>query len=391
MHHSKKYLFPFLLVFFEMATYLSSDMYLPALPTVMRDFSITHQQIQLTLTVWFLGTISLQLILGPIADRYGRKVVLCIGGIVFTLSSLMCATATNYYVFLIARFIQGTGICFMAVPGYASIHESFDHKDAIKLLALMGSITVLAPAFGPLLGSALLTLLNWRWIFLFLVIWSAITISLLILWMPETLPKEKRHPFHLATILKNYSRILGNFRFMGLVTVFGLIFCGFITWISGGPFLVIDQFKQTPVMFSIYQTFIFISFIIANYLVKRLIGKINVKKLIQFGLYISVAISFISIFLALQFPNFLLGMIITYFIYAFGAGFTFAPLNRITIEASQEPMGSRVAIFSTLVSGFGTLATILIGLFYNKTLISIALIIFTVIIISFIIERTLKY
>lgn len=391
MPHSKNLIFPFLLVFFEMVTYLSSDMYLPALPTVMKDFSLTHAQAQWTLTSWFLGAISVQLILGPLADRYGRKTILCFGGVLFTFSTLICAFATNVHIFLIARFIQGTGICFMAVPGYASIHESYDQKDAIKLLALMGSISVLAPAFGPLLGSAILLFLNWRWIFGFLVIWSALAVFLLMRKMPETLPPYKRHPLNFFTILQNYRRILCNFRFITTITVFGLLFCGFITWIAAGPFLIIDHFKQSPMAFGLYQTLIFISYIFSNYLVKKLIEQINIKKMIQFGLLICLVASSFFMMIAIWFPDFMWGMIITYIIYAFGSGFAFSPLNRLVVEATNEPMGSRMAIFSMLTSGFATLGSILVGLFYNGTLLSLAFILLAVAALSFILERLIDH
>ncbi len=387
MQNSNKLIFPFVIVFFEMVTYLSSDMYLPALPTVMRDFSISHQEVQWTLTAWFLGAISVQLILGPIADRFGRKKVLCFGGIVFTVSTFICAMAINFHTLLIARFIQGMGICFVSVPGYASIHESFEQKEAIKLLALMGSIAVLAPAFGPLLGSAILTMLNWRWIFGLLVVLSAIANFLLIQWMPETLPFSQRRSLKMSIILQNYWQILCHFRFIIMITVFGLLFCGFITWIAAGPFLVIDSFKQSPFKFGIYQTLIFTSYIFANHLVKRLIDKVNIKKLIQFGLSICFVASFISVGIAMLFPHLMLGMIIVYIIYAFGSGFAFAPLNRLSIEAIDAPMGLRMAIFSTVMSGFAALGSILVGLFFNGTLLALALIIFVVMIIAFVLAR----
>jgi predicted permease len=84
-------------------------------------------------------------------------------------------------------------------------------------------------------------------------------------------------------------------------------------------------------------------------------------------------------------------MIITYIVYSFGSGFAFAPLNRLAIEATKEPMGSRMAVFSTLMSSFATLASILVGLFYHGTLLSLALIIFAVMLIAFILERIVDY
>ena len=382
----RKYIFPAVLVFFEMATYLSSDMYLPALPTVIKNFAISNDQGQLTLMAWFLGAISVQLILGPLADRYGRKSILCFGAILFTLSTLACALTTSFHAFLLARFIQGTGICFMAVPGYACIHESFDRKEAIKLLTLMGSIAVLAPALGPLLGSIILIRFDWRMIFYFLVVWSFIATLLLVIWMPETLTKDKRHALNLSLILKNYLKILLNRRFMAIISVYGLLLCGFITWIVAGPFLVIEYFQYSPISFSIFQGFIFICYICANHLVKYLIDKKPLNKIILNGLSLCLVICTLSFISAILVPKFLFGMIITYMIYAFGSGFVFAPLNRLAIESTNEPMGSRMAVFSTLMSGFATLSSVLVTLFFSGTLFSLALILLIVIAIAWIIE-----
>ena len=71
----KSIIFPILLVLYEIATYLSNDMYLPALPDMMRDLSLTTQQAQWTLTTWFIGSAFLPLVLGVVSDRYGRRPV----------------------------------------------------------------------------------------------------------------------------------------------------------------------------------------------------------------------------------------------------------------------------------------------------------------------------
>lgn len=379
-------IFPYLLVLFEMATYLSSDMYLPALPNIMHQFSISESSAQSTLTAWFLGSISVQLILGPLADRYGRKTILCIGTLIFTIATFMCAIAANFTVFLIARFIQGSSICFMAVPGYASIHESYAQKEAIKLLAVMGSITVLAPSFGPMLGSVILLFLNWRTIFLFLVILSIVSSILLFLFMPETLPIEKRLPLHFSSILKNYWQIVNNTRFLGLICILGLLLCGFLTWITAGPFLVIEHFHHSPFIFSIYQCFIFASLILSNFVIKRLIDYVKIAKLINVGLFICFSVSILNLYLSIKEPQFLFSLILTYIIYAFGTGLTFAPLNRLIIETAKEGMGTRMAVFSMFMSSFATLNSILVSLFYNNTLLSISSIICVVTLMAYLLK-----
>jgi Bcr/CflA subfamily drug resistance transporter len=387
MQNTTKLFFPFLLVFFEMATYLSNDMYLPALPSMMHELSISYQQAQLALTTWFIGSISVQWILGPVSDRYGRKSVLCIGVLLFVLATLCCALATNIHTLLIARFIQGTGICFIAVPGYASIHESFEQKQAIQILALMGAIAILAPALGPLLGSAILILLNWRWIFGFLVIWSTIAALLIFFWMPETLPLAKRHPLNVRVTLQRYRNIISNKEFLVTLLALGFLFCGFILWIASGPFVVIDQFKNKPYIFGLSQALIFFAFIIASRSVKYVMNWLGIQKMIRCGLYITLVGGLLGLCSAIFFPHFLTGFVIGYIIYAFGEGLVFASLGRLAIDASHEPMGARMAVFSTFISGFATLGTVLVSVFYNKTLLSLTIVLVMLITFAIIFER----
>src|SRR5690242_7770822 len=96
--------FPFSIVFFEIATYLANDMYLPGLPALMEDFHISQLQAQNTLLYWFLGSASMQLLIGPLSDRYGRKIILLLGAVLFTATSFLCANTNQLIPFFVARF-----------------------------------------------------------------------------------------------------------------------------------------------------------------------------------------------------------------------------------------------------------------------------------------------
>src|SRR3989338_8926979 len=99
---------PILLALYEIATYLSNDAYLPALPNITRDLFTTNHLVQLTLTTWFMGSAPMQLFLGPIADRIGRRPVLLLGGLVFIFVTIGCAITSNIYTLLALRFLQGS-------------------------------------------------------------------------------------------------------------------------------------------------------------------------------------------------------------------------------------------------------------------------------------------
>jgi multidrug resistance protein len=104
-------------------------------------------------------------LVGPLSDRLGRRPILICGMLLFVLATLACALTTDFNLFLAGRFVQGATVCFILVAGYASIHEMYEQKEAIKIISLMNSVTVVAPALGPLIGGLIVTFATWRWTF----------------------------------------------------------------------------------------------------------------------------------------------------------------------------------------------------------------------------------
>ncbi len=367
-------LFPLILVFYEIAIYLSNDMYLPALPEMMRDLGLTSQQAQLTLTLWFLGSASLSIFVGPLSDRYGRRKVLMVGSLIYILVSIVCALSTSMAVLLTARFIEGSMMATMLVPGYASIHELFEQKQAIRILALMGSISVLAPALGPLLGGLLLLVTSWRGIFWFIAGWAAVAILLLSKWMPKD-NQENVQKINLITLFGQYGRVLANKHFMLNMFVLGLIMSGWIVWISAGPLLVIDTFHFSAVAFGVIQALVFAAYIIGNYCVRFLMEQMTVSGLIKCGLTLTLLGGLLVLMTAVEFPTRFYPFLVAMLVYSFGSALCFSPLNRTIIETSTESMGVRVALFAVFLTAFSVLGSAAAGEFFNGTLLSIGFLI----------------
>lgn len=375
-------LFPLLLVLYEVATYLSNDMYLPALPEMMTDLVLTTKQAQLTLTTWFLGQASMPFFMGAISDRYGRRPVVLIGGVIYILATILCAMATNGKTLLFGRFIEGGVVASMLVAGYACIHELYDTKEAVRILALMGSIAVLAPALGPLFGSFVLLFFSWRGIFWIIALIATIAVALLYRHMPETLAPENRQPIHLFSLLTKYGRVVTNPGFMLLMFVLGLIFTGFIAWISAGSLLIIQQFQYSEIAFGVIQAIIFSAYILGNHWVKYLLEWIGIKNLIRTGLVITLGGGWLMLLFAIYLPNSLYAFLLAMMLYSFGSSLCFASLNRSIIEESDEAMGIRVAVFTIFLTISAALGSALAGVFYDGTIASLAYIISAVITLS---------
>ncbi len=363
------WLFPFALIFLEIAVFLSNDMYLPSMPAIAHDLSFTQEQTQYTLTLWFLGSGSLQLLLGPISDRFGRRSLVVIGGIVYVISSVVCAVATTLPILLIARFIQGSTICAVLVAGGAAVHELFNTKMAIKIFAVINAVTILAPAFGPLVGAIIVQFASWRYIFWLLAIMGTFATISILLYMPES--NLVKHRMHFKTIFKDYVKLFCNKEYMLPNIGYCLLISIFFLWMFEAPFLMIETYGFSNLYYGISQTFIFSCFFIGAKGTDWMLDRFTVRKLINTAIIITGAGAVLFAITAKLFDSMWFS-IVCMMVISTGASMLFAPLNRIAIEASSVPMGRRLAISSSLVSLFGALAGWLVTLISIHALTSIA-------------------
>ena len=381
-------IFPFILIFYEIITYLSNDLYLPALTDLMRDFNSTPAMAQLTLTTWFLGSASTQLIMGPLSDQYGRRPILLSGAFIFIIATILCAGTQSTTILLIARFIQGSAVCSFMVAGYSAIHELYDTHKAIQVLALMGSVGILAPAFGPLLGSFILQIASWRYLFWLLAIAAIIAILLLTKWMPESNPKENRTRFVMKNIFHGYISIIKNKNFILSTIILCLIYGGLIAWLAMGPLLITEGYHYSPLMFGIFQAMIFSSFIGGNMLIKYAMNYLAINKIIFIGLILTLIGGVFSLLISYYFNQHIIVFILTLMIFAGGAALQYGTLQRVAIEASSEPMGLRMAIFSTCLGIAGVLSSAISSYIYDGTSLKLAYFILAVSITAVILNIT---
>lgn len=353
MHAERKNsLFPLLLIFLEIAIFLSNDMYLPSMPDIARDLGLTQQQVQNTLTFWFLGSSSLQFILGPISDRYGRRIVVLLGGLFYIISTGVCAVATTLPLLLLARFIQGATICAVLVAGAAAIHELFNSKTVIKIFAHINAVTILAPAFGPLFGAFIVQFANWRYIFWLLFILGTISTILLFLYMPES--NKHKHNMNLKRLFHDYWEILCNKGYMLPNISYCLLVAISFLWMFEAPFLMIQTYGTSNLYYGLAQVFIFGCYFIGAGLTNWILNNYDLKKLVHTAIAILIFGTVAFAVVAKLYDSMLLS-IVSMMVISTGASMLFAPLTRIGIAASSQPMGRRTAISSTMLSLFGAI------------------------------------
>lgn len=220
---------------------LAIDFYLPGFPAIAFAFGTDEKHVQATLAAYFLGLSIGQLMYGPVADRFGRRVPLLVGVVLFTLSSLACAFAPTLDWLIVARFVQALGGCAGMVLSRAIVSDKCDAVGSAKVFSQLMLVMGLAPILAPMLGGFLVSYYSWHWIFIILTLFSALAAIAVALGLPESMPAD--HPRQpLSGGLRQYGRLLSDRRFMGYALSGGIAMAGMFAYIAGSPFVFIKLY-----------------------------------------------------------------------------------------------------------------------------------------------------
>ncbi len=217
---------------------LTIDMYLPALPKIADELSLSSSVAQLTLTGTLAGLALGQLIVGPLSDSLGRKKPLIAGILLHMAASLLCLFASNIAVLGIARGLQGVGAAAAMVVAIAVVGDLFADSVAATVMSRLMLVLGVAPVVAPSLGAAVLLHASWHWVFAVLVVLAGALLVMAVLALPETLAVGHRRPLKVRGILATYLELVRDVRFVILVLVAALGMSGLFAYISGASFVL---------------------------------------------------------------------------------------------------------------------------------------------------------
>ena len=175
----------FLLGLLSVVTPFAIDMYLPAFSSIASDFKTSTSAIALSLSSYFIGFALGQILYGPLLHRFGRKRPLYFGLVLYVLASIGCAQAHSIHALIALRFVQAIGGCAAQVAALAMVRDFFPARESAKIFSLLFLIIGVSPLLAPTIGSALVTALGWRWIFVILGAYALVTLALIFVFLPE--------------------------------------------------------------------------------------------------------------------------------------------------------------------------------------------------------------
>lgn len=231
---------------------LSTNIILPAFPEIGQELGVSSRELGLTLSSFFITFAFAQLLVGPLADHYGRKRFVLGGLALFVIGTMVAGVAGTLDVLIAGRVIQALGVCAAAVLARAIARDLFDGETLGRALSLTMIATAAAPGFSPLLGSLLTTAMGWRAIFVMVGVAAVLIAWFYARGLGETLPPGRRTALSAASVLSAYGRLLCDGRFILPAASVSLLMSGLFASFAAAPAILMSGMGLSSLQAGLY-------------------------------------------------------------------------------------------------------------------------------------------
>ncbi|MEQ4451397.1 MULTISPECIES: Bcr/CflA family multidrug efflux MFS transporter [Kosakonia] len=290
----------FILGLLAMLMPLSIDMYLPALPVIAEQFGVPAGSAQMTLSTYILGFAVGQLLYGPMADSIGRKPVILGGTLVFAAAAVACALAQSIEQLITMRFFHGLAAAAASVVINALMRDIYPREEFSRMMSFVMLVTTIAPLLAPMIGGAVLVWFNWHAIFWILAIAALLVSAMIVFFIRETLPVEKRQKFHFRTTLGNFASLFRHKRVLSYMLASGFSFAGMFSFLSAGPFVYIEINHISPQDFGYYFALNIVFLFVTTMINGRIVRRVGALNMFRSGLWVQFAMALWMVVTALM-------------------------------------------------------------------------------------------
>ena len=340
-------MFPLALVLFEFSVYIGNDLVQPAMLAITKEFGVSSVWAPSSMSFYLLGGACVAWLMGPLSDRLGRKKVLLAGVAFFVITCLLILLTQTIESFLALRFLQGFGLSVIAAVGYAAIQETFEERDAIKVMALMANISLLAPLLGPVFGAFLIDHVSWHWGFIGIAFLAFLSWFGLKAKMPDRKVSIPRQP--LSYIWDDYKQVFKNKTFIRLTLGLPMLAMPLMLWIALSPVMLVEELGLSSVQYGLAQFPVLGGLIVGNIVLIKLVDRYALGKTVLVGLPLML-IGTLIVFLGVIWQEyFLYCVILGMTLVSFGEGISFSVLYRFALMSSEVSKGTVAAAVSVLM------------------------------------------
>ena len=357
---------------------LAIDTMLPAFGAMSADFGLTGENanhIQWVIYAFMTGFSFAQLFYGAMADYWGRKPIVLLGVVIFSLATLGAALAPNFMVLLIMRALQGVGMAAMRVLSATIVRDTFSGADMSRVMSMIMMVFILVPVFAPTLGQALLLGFSWHSIFWVLLLFGLALSVWFMRRMPETLKPEFRRPISVHSVLDSLRQCVRSRTTLGYSTATGLMYGVLMTYLGSSEQIFQRDVYGLNERFALMFGAIALFMGGAAFVNSHWVGRLGIRRMAHTALVSFVGISGLLVLLSWGFagkpPLWLFAPLLAGCLFCFSL--MMPNFNAISMEPLRAIAGSASSWLGFYTSFMGAMIGSLIGQMFDGTVLPLAL------------------
>ena len=341
---SKIFMLTLLLGCLLMFNPIGLDMFLPAVPDIAKGLNASPNQIMNSMSALFLGNAIGRLILGPLADRYGRKPIILVTLVVFTCSALASGLALSIEFFIFCRFIQGLSIAGGHVLSLSVARDLFEKEQLGKIIANATAIMGLAGIIFPILGGEIVQFMSWQSIFWIMSVFGLTVFSFVTFCFKETIKQKKPRAIAPKFLLQNWFKIITSRIFICYALCSGFVSAGFFAYVTVSPSVLREIYGISAFGYGVVFAFLAFCFVISNLIAGQLVIRVGQFLVIAIGEIMAVLAGGIMLVLSILGVDGPFTIIIPTAIYFFGIGWIVPQSNARALQPFENSAGTASAL-----------------------------------------------
>lgn len=294
---------------------ISTDLYLPSLPSLPGYFGVPVSTVQLTLSVLVICFGAAQLPMGALSDRIGRRPVLLGGLALYTLASAVAMAATHIAALIACRAAQGVAMAACVVGVRAMLRDLYPPQEGAHMLARGSTWMSLIPLLGPVLGGYLESLWGWRGAFAVLTVFGAAALVYVAARLPESLARAGAGRW-----TQGWGQILRHPGFWSYTAVSSFTYAGLFSFIAGSSFVLVQVLGLTRQEFGFAFAFVVSGYLIGSTVCRHLIPRRGLVRTLRLAAWLSLAAGTLMAGLALAGVHHPLALMVPQFVYTLAHG-----------------------------------------------------------------------
>lgn len=353
---------------------LTTDIYLPSLEAMSHYFLTSYQQVQLTLTCYFLMFSAAQLIYGPLSDRYGRKPLVLLSLLIYMLATVCCMLARSVEWLIIGRAFQALG-AGSAVLTFAIVRDLYEGESAAKKIAYLCSVVALSPILAPILGGYIQENLSWQWNFAFLGLVSSFLLIGSYHLLPETNHSPRLRSSFLRQFMGDYLHVLKNKHYLSHTLCLSFAIAGLFTYVSGAPYVLLELMKFSPAEFGWIFSAAALGYVLGAFLSGKLLSAFGIDFVLKMGIGSFIGGSILMIYFCYYYPLNAFAFIAPQIICEFGISIIVPLCMAKALQPIPQYAGAGSSFIGFLRFFFAAIASYLVILALSSSAMPLALII----------------